>query len=188
MLKFVLFVGSFFVVLSVRWRGQWLEVYKIVYISVVSNDGKYRASNHEFKVLFNGRTRVVEEVAEIIPRSGLFICVVSLFFNPVMDPTYHEESVITGCMTATLNSNGDVCSIQKVGGQGVLHKLIMHCLRLAHVKAGYRGFSLLYTERLSFFASFKLSFLDVLCIRISYSISCTSFSLMILFYFLAHRF
>lgn len=52
-----------------------------------------------------------------------------------MDPTYQEESVMTGRMTATVNANGDVCAIQKAGGQGVLQKLIMHCLRLAHVKA-----------------------------------------------------
>ncbi|XP_057438965.1 exosome complex component RRP45A-like isoform X2 [Lotus japonicus] len=54
----------------------------------------------------------------------------------IMDPTYQEESVMTGRMTATVNANGDVCAIQKAGGQGVLQKLIMHCLRLAHVKAG----------------------------------------------------
>ncbi|OIV92632.1 hypothetical protein TanjilG_17983 [Lupinus angustifolius] len=54
----------------------------------------------------------------------------------VIDPTYHEESVMTGRMTATLNANGDVCSIQKAGGEGVSQRVIMHCLKLAHVKAG----------------------------------------------------
>jgi len=39
-------------------------------------------------------------------------------------------------MTATLNANGDVCAIQKPGGQGVFQRVIMHCLKLAHVKAG----------------------------------------------------
>ncbi|KAJ1391269.1 Ribosomal protein S5 domain 2-type fold [Sesbania bispinosa] len=54
----------------------------------------------------------------------------------VMDPTYLEESVMTGRMTVTVNANGDVCAIQKPGGQGVFQRVIMHCLKLAHVKAG----------------------------------------------------
>ncbi|KAG4993038.1 hypothetical protein JHK86_029865 [Glycine max] len=53
----------------------------------------------------------------------------------VIDPTHHEECVMTGRMTATLNSNGDVCAIQKPGGESVSHSVIMHCLKLAHVKA-----------------------------------------------------
>ncbi|XP_058723899.1 exosome complex component RRP45A-like [Vicia villosa] len=54
----------------------------------------------------------------------------------VLDPTYREEAVMTGRMTTTLNANGDVCAIQKPGGQGVSQRVIMHCLKLAHVKAG----------------------------------------------------
>ncbi|KAI4356623.1 hypothetical protein L6164_000632 [Bauhinia variegata] len=54
----------------------------------------------------------------------------------VIDPTHHEESVMTGRMTATLNANGDVCAIQKGGGEGVFQRVIMHCLQLARVKAG----------------------------------------------------
>ncbi len=38
-------------------------------------------------------------------------------------------------MTATINSNGDVCSIQKAGGEGVMSSVIMQCLRIASVKA-----------------------------------------------------
>jgi exosome complex RNA-binding protein Rrp42 (RNase PH superfamily) len=40
-----------------------------------------------------------------------------------------------GRMTATINSNGDVCSIQKAGGEGVTSSVIMQCLRIASVKA-----------------------------------------------------
>ncbi|MCI13010.1 protein ECERIFERUM 7-like, partial [Trifolium medium] len=43
---------------------------------------------------------------------------------------------MTGRMTATLNANGDVCAIQKPGEQGIFQQIIMHCLKLAHVKAG----------------------------------------------------
>ncbi|XP_024962418.1 exosome complex component RRP45B-like isoform X2 [Cynara cardunculus var. scolymus] len=54
----------------------------------------------------------------------------------VIDPTHHEEAVMGGSMTATLNTNGDVCAIQKAGGEGVLQSVIMQCLRIASVKAG----------------------------------------------------
>ncbi|KAI4977877.1 hypothetical protein ZWY2020_014431 [Hordeum vulgare] len=53
----------------------------------------------------------------------------------VIDPTYKEEAVTGGRMTATINSNGDVCAIQKAGGEGVMSSVIMQCLRIASVKA-----------------------------------------------------
>ncbi|XP_008777152.2 exosome complex component RRP45A-like [Phoenix dactylifera] len=53
----------------------------------------------------------------------------------VIDPTYKEEAVMGGRMTATLNSNGDVCAVQKAGGEGVMSSVIMQCLRIASVKA-----------------------------------------------------
>ncbi|CAI9289470.1 unnamed protein product [Lactuca saligna] len=53
----------------------------------------------------------------------------------VIDPTHYEEAVMGGSMTATLNTNGDVCAIQKAGGEGVPHSVIMQCLRIASVKA-----------------------------------------------------
>ncbi|XP_066321766.1 exosome complex component RRP45A-like isoform X1 [Miscanthus floridulus] len=53
----------------------------------------------------------------------------------VLDPTYKEEAVMGGRMTATVNSNGDVCAIQKAGGEGVMSSVIMQCLRIALVKA-----------------------------------------------------
>ncbi|KAM5558126.1 exosome complex component RRP45A [Rosa sericea] len=54
----------------------------------------------------------------------------------VIDPTHHEEAVMGGRMTATLNSNGDVCAIQKAGGEAILQGVIMQCLRIAAAKAG----------------------------------------------------
>jgi len=40
-----------------------------------------------------------------------------------------------GRMTATINSNGDICAIQKAGGEGVMSSVVMQCLRIASVKA-----------------------------------------------------
>ncbi|KAI7990286.1 Exosome complex component RRP45B [Camellia lanceoleosa] len=53
----------------------------------------------------------------------------------VIDPTHNEEAVMSGRMIATLNTNGDVCAIQKAGGVGVMQSVIMQCLRIASVKA-----------------------------------------------------
>ncbi|XP_049932112.1 exosome complex component RRP45A-like isoform X1 [Nymphaea colorata] len=53
----------------------------------------------------------------------------------VIDPTYKEEAVMGGRMTVTINANGDVCAIQKAGGQGVLQSEIMQCMRIASVKS-----------------------------------------------------
>lgn len=53
----------------------------------------------------------------------------------MIDPSYKEEAVMGGRMTATINSNGDVCAIQKAGGEGVMSSVIMQCLRIASVKA-----------------------------------------------------
>ncbi|KAM1342850.1 hypothetical protein ACFX2F_007117 [Malus domestica] len=68
------------------------------------------------------------------------IAVTFAFFNyessVVIDPTHEEEAFMGGRMTATINANGDVCAIQKAGGEGVLQSVIMQCLRIASVKAG----------------------------------------------------
>lgn len=53
----------------------------------------------------------------------------------IIDPTHYEEAVMEGRLTATLNTNGDVCAIQKAGGVGVINNSIISCLRFASVKA-----------------------------------------------------
>ncbi|XP_022898313.1 exosome complex component RRP45A isoform X1 [Olea europaea var. sylvestris] len=53
----------------------------------------------------------------------------------VIDPTHFEEAVMGGRMTATVNANGDICAVQKAGGEGVIQSVIMQCLRIASVKA-----------------------------------------------------
>lgn len=61
------------------------------------------------------------------------------FFNNgnilVMDPTYNEEAVMCAKMTLIVNANGDICAIQKAGGEGILQSVIIHCLRLATARA-----------------------------------------------------
>ncbi|KAK8601883.1 hypothetical protein V6N13_058447 [Hibiscus sabdariffa] len=61
------------------------------------------------------------------------------FFNNesilLIDPTHNEEAVMNGRMTTTVNANGDICAIQKGGGEGVPQRVIMQCLQLATSKA-----------------------------------------------------
>ncbi|KAL6966566.1 hypothetical protein U1Q18_032346 [Sarracenia purpurea var. burkii] len=81
------------------------------------------------------------EVREPLPLiiHHLPIAVTFCFFGDenivVVDPTHYEEVVMGGRMTATLNTNGEVCAIQKAGGAGIMHSVIMQCLRIASVKA-----------------------------------------------------
>ncbi|XP_074586629.1 exosome complex component RRP45A-like isoform X1 [Curcuma longa] len=81
--------------------------------------------------------KVVEPLPLIIHH--LPIAVTFAFYNEgdimVIDPTHKEESVTGGKMTVTINSNGDVCAIQKAGGEGVVPSVVMQCLRIASVKA-----------------------------------------------------
>lgn len=53
----------------------------------------------------------------------------------MIDPTHKEEMVMGGKMTFTMNSNGDICAVQKAGGVGVMSSLIMQCLQIASAKA-----------------------------------------------------
>ncbi|KAG5253825.1 protein RRP45A [Salix suchowensis] len=53
----------------------------------------------------------------------------------VVDPTHSEEAVMAGRLIATVNANGDICAIQKAGGEGVPQSAIMHCLQLASMCA-----------------------------------------------------
>ncbi|XP_030474106.1 exosome complex component RRP45A-like isoform X4 [Syzygium oleosum] len=91
----------------------------------------------------NGQEVIVHppEVREPLPLiiHHLPIAVTFAFFSDestlVVDPTHQEEAVMAGRMTATLNTNGDICAIQKAGGEGVSQSVIMHCLRIAGTKA-----------------------------------------------------
>ncbi|XP_030538877.2 exosome complex component RRP45A-like isoform X1 [Rhodamnia argentea] len=91
----------------------------------------------------NGQEVIVHppEAREPLPLiiHHLPIAVTFAFFSDestlVVDPTHQEEAVMAGRMTATLNTNGDICAIQKAGGEGVPQSVIMHCLRIAATKA-----------------------------------------------------
>jgi len=69
---------------------------------------------------------------------------------------------MTGRMTATLNANGDVCAVQKPGRQVIFQRVIMHCLKLAHVKAA--DITTKIIDAVSYLFYFKcLSFKDLTC-------------------------
>ena len=58
-----------------KFKGELSEgkVYKIVYFHVVYNGGSFRASPHEYKIVFNGRTKVVPDQSDVIPMNGLLL-------------------------------------------------------------------------------------------------------------------
>ncbi|KAK1291313.1 hypothetical protein QJS10_CPB17g00495 [Acorus calamus] len=53
----------------------------------------------------------------------------------VIDPSHKEEAVMGGRMTSTINSNGDICAVQKAGGEGILSSSVMQCIGIASQRA-----------------------------------------------------
>ncbi|XP_068663758.1 LOW QUALITY PROTEIN: exosome complex component RRP45B-like [Aristolochia californica] len=80
------------------------------------------------------------EVRDPLPLIIIYlpIAVTFAFFDNgnilVVDPTYKDEAIMGGKIIVTMNSNGDVCAIQKAGGEGVLQSVVMQCLRISAVK------------------------------------------------------
>ena len=52
----------------------------------------------------------------------------------VVDPNLKEEAAMGGRLTLTLNTQGEVCAVQKGGGVAVTHGEIMRCMRVAAIK------------------------------------------------------
>ncbi|KAJ1394862.1 Nucleic acid-binding, OB-fold [Sesbania bispinosa] len=46
-------------------------IYKMIYFGLIENGGEYRASFHQFKLLFQPRTRIFPTESEVIPRFGI---------------------------------------------------------------------------------------------------------------------
>jgi exosome complex component RRP45 len=53
----------------------------------------------------------------------------------VLDPNLKEEEVMGGRITITINSQGEICAVQKGGGVGVSASELMRCIRIASAKA-----------------------------------------------------
>ncbi|KAJ4975171.1 hypothetical protein NE237_000277 [Protea cynaroides] len=95
-------------------------------------------TSSDFHVFSSCMNLLVKEPLPLIIHH-LPIAVTFAFFDNgkivAVDPTHYEEAVMGGRMTTTLNSNGDVCAVQKAGGEGIIQSMIMQCLRIASVKA-----------------------------------------------------
>ncbi|KMZ59696.1 Protein ECERIFERUM 7 [Zostera marina] len=67
------------------------------------------------------------------------VAITFAFFNEgnilVIDPSNHEEIVSGGRMTVSINTNSEICAIQKAGGEGVMSGVVMQCMRIASMKA-----------------------------------------------------
>lgn len=53
----------------------------------------------------------------------------------MVDPNLKEEEVMGGRITITVNSQGEICAVQKGGGVGVSANELMRCIRIAAAKA-----------------------------------------------------
>lgn len=62
------------------------SVYKMVYFNVVPNTGHYRATHHEFKLVFLFKTTVVKQNSDSIPMLGLSLVPFNEVFN--LDDNY----------------------------------------------------------------------------------------------------
>ncbi|MQL05628.1 DUF223 domain-containing protein, partial [Escherichia coli] len=62
------------------------SAYKFVYFTVIPNTGHYRATFHEFKLIFMFKTTVLKKESELLPMSGFTFAP----FNEVLtyDDTY----------------------------------------------------------------------------------------------------
>eukprot|EP00258_Populus_trichocarpa_P017586 XP_006379052.2 exosome complex component RRP45A [Populus trichocarpa] len=93
----------------------------------------------DLHILDNGGNLVEEREPLPLIVHHLPIAITFAFFGGegkmVVDPTQSEEAVMGGRMTVTVNANGDICAIQKPGGEGVPQSAIMHCLQLASLSA-----------------------------------------------------
>jgi exosome complex RNA-binding protein Rrp42 (RNase PH superfamily) len=52
-----------------------------------------------------------------------------------MDPTADEEDVMDARLTITFEENGDICTMQKSGSEGLTVDEIKKCINMAQEKA-----------------------------------------------------
>ncbi|XP_057425548.1 replication protein A 70 kDa DNA-binding subunit C-like [Lotus japonicus] len=74
------------------------NIYRITYFAVVPNLGVYKAARHEFKIIFNSRTKIVPEESNLIPLYG-FAFMNSAEISDIMGESEHLIDVI-GLVTA----------------------------------------------------------------------------------------
>ncbi|XP_057452543.1 uncharacterized protein LOC130744368 [Lotus japonicus] len=74
------------------------NIYRITYFAVVPNLGVYKAARHEFKIIFNSRTKIVPEESNLIPLYG-FAFMNSAEISDTMGESEHLIDVI-GLVTA----------------------------------------------------------------------------------------
>lgn len=70
----------------------------VTYFGVFENSGAFRASDHEFKIFFNLRTRVVPESSDVIPTIGL-----SLKNSADIEATLGESDFLIGKLTPSIS-------------------------------------------------------------------------------------
>ncbi|XP_020984041.2 uncharacterized protein LOC110274346 [Arachis duranensis] len=122
-----------------RFRDHIVEgqVYRMTYFTVVSNHGSYRATSHEFKLVFLHRTTVVAVDEDVIPKTCFNIFSFSELLNMTQDydflvvgeeKEYAKEGKIVKIIVLELTSKDAMCIIWGLVNQ------VNHFLTSGYVK------------------------------------------------------
>jgi exosome complex component RRP42 len=76
-----------------------------------------------------------EKVPLTVRKKPVAISVIKIGENFIMDPTADEEDVMDARLTITFEENGDICTMQKSGSEGLTVDQIKKCINMAQEKA-----------------------------------------------------
>ncbi|KAL1317660.1 replication protein A 70 kDa DNA-binding subunit C-like [Arachis hypogaea] len=113
-----------------RFRDHIVEgqVYRMAYFTVVSNHGSYRATSHEFKLVFLHRTTIVPVDEDVIPKTcfnmfpfsdllnmtqdyDFFVDVIGLLTSVGEEKEYAKEEKIMKMIVLELTSKDALCIV-----------------------------------------------------------------------------
>jgi len=84
----------------------------------------------------NGEAKLTEEKVPLtIRKKPIAVSVLKIGDKFMLDPTTDEEDVMDARLTITSDENGDVCTMQKSGSEGLTLDEIKKCINMAQEKA-----------------------------------------------------
>jgi exosome complex component RRP42 len=88
-----------------------------------------------YTVTDDGIKLTKKTIALKIRKEPVAVTMVKIGDSFLVDPTADEEEVMDARLTVTLDEDGNVCTIQKTGSEGLTTGEIKHALQLATAKA-----------------------------------------------------
>ncbi|RYR49324.1 hypothetical protein Ahy_A07g035775 [Arachis hypogaea] len=130
-----------------RFRDHIVEgqVYRMTYFTVVSNHGSYRATSHEFKLVFLHRTTVVAVDEDVIPKT----CFNKFPFSELLNMTQDYDFLVD--VIGLLTSVGEEKEYTKEGN--IVKMIVLELTSKEYVDSVISvGFSLSFNHLLSLFS------------------------------------